>query len=82
MGYSIIMVSLSPLHLTRALLTIRILKIALLAAIGTAVAGSAQISSALTDPSDMSTVITLRKASAILSFGASIPFRCNRTEAD
>ncbi|KAK1925272.1 hypothetical protein DB88DRAFT_483378 [Papiliotrema laurentii] len=45
-----------------------VLKYALLAAIGTAVAGASMISSALNDSSTMSTVISLRKASAILSF--------------
>ena len=38
----------------------RVLKIALLAAIGTAVAGASNISSALDDPSDLDTVKTLR----------------------
>jgi hypothetical protein len=39
----------------------------LLAAIGTAIAGSALVSSALTDGSNLSTVIDLRRASACIS---------------
>jgi hypothetical protein len=51
-----------------------ILKIGLLAAIGTGVAGAAQVSSAFDSQSGVDTVKSLRKVSYILSLGTSLLF--------
>lgn len=53
-----------------------VLKIGLLAAIGTGVAGAAQVSSAFNSQSGIDTVKSLRKVSYILSLGMS-PFTCS-----
>lgn len=50
----------------------RLLKIALLVAIGTAIAGASKISGALDDPSELDTVKSLRKVSSIVAFGVSV----------
>ncbi|KAK4687254.1 hypothetical protein P7C73_g2866, partial [Tremellales sp. Uapishka_1] len=71
------LVSLWELHVASAVATedrpswvhtlVRVLRVVLLATIGTAVAGAALISNAISDPSDVSTVTALRKSSAILA---------------